>query len=130
MDITVNQNFGNYANLTLEDGNTVIELRMVDKQQRRELAETFLRAACDLTYNDMATEEHHLFVLEHGSNGSDLVVLHAKDHNYFQKRDAQLEFALDMIPNLDDVLEQMEEDSGNYAEEGEDDLLYENIDKG
>ena len=31
-----------------------------------------------------------------------------EEYSYLKLRDAQLEFALDMIPNLDDVLEQFE----------------------
>lgn len=52
-----------------------------------------------------------------------------EEYNYLKLRDAQLEFALDCIPNLDDVLEQFE-----YTDEVDpagdaDDLMYENLDQ-
>jgi len=37
-----------------------------------------------------------------------IVQITAEELKYLRKRDAQLEFALDMVPNLDDVLEQFE----------------------
>lgn len=33
-------------------------------------------------------------------------IIPLEEYEYLKLRDAQLEFALDMIPNLDDVLEQ------------------------
>jgi hypothetical protein len=43
-------------------------------------------------------------------HGDGSVRLTYEEWKYYRKRDAQLEFALDVIPNLDDVLEQMEYD--------------------
>lgn len=39
---------------------------------------------------------------------SNTVEISKEDYEYYKLRDAQLEFALDMIPNLDVVLEQFE----------------------
>ncbi len=39
-----------------------------------------------------------------------IVTITEEEYNYLLKRDAQLEFALDMVPNLDEVIELMEED--------------------
>lgn len=39
-----------------------------------------------------------------------LVTLTEEEYNYLLKRDRQLEFALDMVPNLNDVIEQLEDE--------------------
>lgn len=41
-------------------------------------------------------------------HGDGSVRLTYEEWMYYKLRDAQLEFALDMIPNLDDVLEQFQ----------------------
>lgn len=39
-----------------------------------------------------------------------LATITLEEYNYLLKRDRQLEFALDMVPNLDDVIEQLEDE--------------------
>lgn len=107
MQITVNSGFYS-GEVFVTDGNTRIDLGYLNSEERRKLAEELLEAVYELTYNEVSTEDHYSFVLEHGSGASDMVAVHKDDFEHYQKRDAQLEYALDMIPNLDDVLEQME----------------------
>ena len=50
--------------ISVSDGNTIIDMGLMDKDERKKFAESLLKAVYDVCYNDMQTEEYRAWIEE------------------------------------------------------------------